>query len=337
MAAEFLVMLYEYSPLFYIAVISLCFIITVAVVLGWFGFDVPVILRSSDESESVIPVPERKMVQVINPFALEVNSTSASVTEGVSLLPCCLEDCVLSCFWGCGVQALQTALQSHQLELRFHTAELFQEALGSCCRHHQTFNVQKEEREEYFTQMPPALEVTDFGLLPRDRYPLVAVLTLAHPETRDNYNIASSVTVIHVPDDKYRLSTRILFQYLLTAHGTLYDLKPLFMSADNSNLSGSSEPSRTQGAELQPESSGEKGEESDSEGEWPDIQGRDCVVCQNASINRVLLPCRHACVCDGCVCRFQHCPICRAFVFESFALANRPAHNDDEDEEDFTD
>lgn len=40
--------------------------------------------------------------------------------------------------------------------------------------------------------MPPDLGVTDFGLLPRDRYPLVAVLTLANPETRDNYNIVSS-------------------------------------------------------------------------------------------------------------------------------------------------
>ncbi|KTG32661.1 hypothetical protein cypCar_00014148, partial [Cyprinus carpio] len=73
--------------------------------------------------------------------------------------------------------------------------------------------------------MPPDLGVTDFGLLPRDRYPLVAVLTLATPETRDNYNIVAGVTVLHVPDDKYRLSARILFQYLLTAQGNLYDLK----------------------------------------------------------------------------------------------------------------
>uniref|UniRef100_A0A8C2FJH5 Cell growth regulator with ring finger domain 1 n=1 Tax=Cyprinus carpio TaxID=7962 RepID=A0A8C2FJH5_CYPCA len=81
MAAEFLVMLYEYSPLFNITVISVCFIITVAVVLGWFGFDVPVILRSSDETESLTAVPERKMVQVTNPFALEMASTAGTVTE----------------------------------------------------------------------------------------------------------------------------------------------------------------------------------------------------------------------------------------------------------------
>lgn len=107
----------------------------------------------------------------------------------------------------------------------------------------------------------------------------------------------------------------------------------LFMSAENSSLSGTTEPSTsTQLAEPQPERPGEKGEESDSEGEWPDTQGRDCVVCQNAPINRVLLPCRHACVCNGCVCHFQHCPICRAFVLESFALANRPARDEEDDD-----
>lgn len=45
-----------------------------------FGFDVPVILRSSDETESILPTPERQMVQVTNPFGLEMGSGPASVT-----------------------------------------------------------------------------------------------------------------------------------------------------------------------------------------------------------------------------------------------------------------
>lgn len=45
-----------------------------------FGFDVPVILRSSDESESILPTPEKQMVQVTNPFGLEIGSGAASVT-----------------------------------------------------------------------------------------------------------------------------------------------------------------------------------------------------------------------------------------------------------------
>lgn len=107
------------------------------------------------------------MVQVTNPFALEMDSTAGTVigenqltikmmnpfkmsvvhkwmcflvlSEGVSLRPYCLEDCVLSCFWGCGVQALQVAFQSHQRELRLSTPELFQEALQLSYLHHQSF------------------------------------------------------------------------------------------------------------------------------------------------------------------------------------------------------
>ncbi|KAF0023365.1 hypothetical protein F2P81_023995 [Scophthalmus maximus] len=86
MAAVFLVTLYEYSPLFYISVVSLCFIVTAAVVLGWFGFDVPVILRSSDETESILPTPEKQMVQVTNPFALEMGSGMASVTGNLEII-----------------------------------------------------------------------------------------------------------------------------------------------------------------------------------------------------------------------------------------------------------
>ncbi|XP_029589121.1 cell growth regulator with RING finger domain protein 1 isoform X1 [Salmo trutta] len=334
MAAVFLITLYEYSPLFYITVISLCFVVTAAMVLGWFGFDVPVILRSSDETESVLPAPEKRMVQVTNPFALEMGSSGvASVTEGMSLLPCCLEPCVLSCYWGCGVHALQGALQTHQHgPSKLATPHLFQEALHFQYHHCQSFHISGEDREEHYTKMPADLGITDFGLLPRERYPVVAVLTLAESEARDTYNIVASVTVVHVPDDKYSLSARILFQYLLTAQGNMYELKPLFMSAESMGLSEATDPDRSTEAPPETQKREPRKEEKEKmpgmeneEEDWSEEgKGKDCVVCQNAPVNRVLLPCRHACVCDGCVHRFQHCPICRAFVLESFALFQRP-------------
>ncbi|KAI4896460.1 hypothetical protein NFI96_022332 [Prochilodus magdalenae] len=331
MAAEFLVRLYEYSPVFYISVISVCFIITAAAVLGWFGFDVPVILRSSDDADSLSPVPEKRMVQVTNPFSLEMGSTAGTVAGGVGLRPYCLEDCVLSCFWGCGVQALQAALRKHQHGPRLSTPRSFQEALQFHYLHYQTFrclSVHKEDRQDCFTELPADVGVLDFGPLPRDQYPLVAVLTLANAEHRDSYSIVSSVTVVHVPDDEYPLSARILFQFVLTAQGNMYDLKPLFMSTDSSEHSGS--PTAEAGPQThRPEEEGEGPEEEEEE---PGAAGRDCVVCQNAPVNRVLLPCRHTCVCDGCVSRFQHCPMCRAFVVESFALANQTRDEGEEEE-----
>ncbi|KAG7248447.1 hypothetical protein CRUP_020601 [Coryphaenoides rupestris] len=174
--------------------------------------------------------------------------------------------------------------------------------------------------------MPAELGVRDFGLLPRERYPLVAVLTLVEPEAREAYNIVSSVTVVHVPDQSYGLSSRILFQYLLTAQGTWTGAGSSTPGAPDPNPQAQSPAVPVDGeAAPTPEDTNdhevEDTKEEEEEEEWRrEGTGRDCVVCQNGAINRVLLPCRHACVCDACVSRFQHCPICRAFVMESFAL-----------------
>ncbi|XP_076874227.1 cell growth regulator with RING finger domain protein 1 isoform X2 [Brachyhypopomus gauderio] len=297
---------------------------SILLIMSRSGFDVPVILRSSDEAESFLPVPEKKMVQVTNPFALELGVTPCSVTQGVTLRPRCLENSVLSCFWGCGVQTLQAALQRHYLGPRLTTPHLFQEALQFQYLHCQTFNIQKDEKEEYRTHMPAALGLTHFGLLPREHYPLVAVLTLANSDDRDIYNIVASVTVVHVPDEKYSLSARILFQYLLTVHGNMYDLKPLFMSTDDNRPPEHRDSTPTmEGVESHTKPPDKEGEESEEEEGWPGAPGKDCVVCQNAPVNRVLLPCRHTCVCNGCITHFQHCPMCRAFVVESFTLSSQ--------------
>lgn len=60
-------------------------------------------------------------------------------------------------------------------------------------------------------------------------------------------------------------------------------------------------------------------QEEEEGGSW-EGGGRDCVVCQSAAVSVVLLPCRHACVCNSCAAYFQSCPICRAAVLESFTL-----------------
>lgn len=42
-----------------------------------------------------------------------------------------------------------------------------------------------------------------------------------------------------------------------------------------------------------------------------------CCVCQDAEMTIVLLPCRHGCVCSGCVAKLDKCPVCRD-VFTSY-------------------
>ncbi|XP_009957385.1 PREDICTED: cell growth regulator with RING finger domain protein 1 [Leptosomus discolor] len=328
MAAVFLVPLYEYSPLFYITVVFVCFLVTSGLVLGWFGLGVPVILRNSEETESSTRVLKKRMRQVKNPFGLEIpHPATASVTKGVTLTPDCLEDCILTCYWGCSVQKLHEALQKHVYCFRIKTPQALEDALYSEYLHRQQYFVKKNDKEEKYCQLPEDAQVVDFGPVPRSRYPLIALLTLADEEDREIYDIISMVAVIHIPDESYRLPCRILYQYLLLAQGQYHDLKQLFMSA-NSPAPSSSDT--CPGERSTDRSLLEKAGLAEDEPELHEENSKDCVVCQNGTVNWVLLPCRHACLCDGCVKYFQQCPMCRQFVQESFPLCSKKEQDEDE-------
>ncbi|NWH76584.1 CGRF1 protein, partial [Piaya cayana] len=323
MAAGLLVTLYEYSPLFYIAVVFVCFLVTSGLVLGRFGLDVPVILRNSEETECCARVLKKQMRQVKNPFGLEIpRPAAASLTKGITLTPDCLEDCVLTCYWGCGVQKLHEALQKHVYCFRIKTPQALEDALCSEYLYRQQHFIKKNDKEEKYCQLPE-----DFGPVPRSRYPLVALLTLADEEDREVYDIIAMVAVIHIPDESYRLPCRILYQYLLRAQGQCHDLKQLFMSASSTVPS----PSDTLPAGRSADRSLlEKAGLAEDEPETPEETSKDCVVCQNGAVNWVLLPCRHTCLCDGCIKYFQQCPMCRQFVQESFPLCSKKERDEDE-------
>lgn len=98
------------------------------------------------------------------------------------------------------------------------------------------------------------------------------------------------------------------------------------MSANNNST-----PSSTSCAEEKStdQSLLEKAGLSEGEVEPPEENSKDCVVCQNGTVNWVLLPCRHTCLCDGCIKYFQQCPMCRQFVQESFSLCSQKEQDKD--------
>ncbi|XP_006767762.1 PREDICTED: cell growth regulator with RING finger domain protein 1 isoform X2 [Myotis davidii] len=291
MAAVFLVTLYEYSPLFYIAVVFTCFIVTTGLVLGWFGWDVPVILRNSEETQFKTRVFKKQMRQVKNPFGLEIaHPSSASISTGITLTTDCLEDSLLTCYWGCSVQKLYEALQKHVYCFRISTPQALEDALYSEYLHREQYFIKKDSKEEIYCQLPKDTNIEDFGTVPRSRYPLVALLTLADEDDREIYDIQ------------------------------------LFMSANNN----ATPPSNSSpDGESTDRSLLEKAGLSESDVEPPEESSKDCVVCQNGTVNWVLLPCRHTCLCDGCVRYFQRCPMCRQFVQESFALRSQKEQDKD--------
>lgn len=98
------------------------------------------------------------------------------------------------------------------------------------------------------------------------------------------------------------------------------------MSANNNSTPSSSSSPEEKNTDR---SLLEKAGLSESEMEPPEENSKDCVVCQNGTVNWVLLPCRHTCLCDGCVKYFQQCPMCRQFVRESFALCSQKEQGKD--------
>ncbi|XP_030340185.1 cell growth regulator with RING finger domain protein 1 isoform X1 [Strigops habroptila] len=328
MAAVFLVTLYEYSPLFYITVVFVCFLVTSGLVLAWSGLGVPVILRNSEETESSARVLKKQMRQVKNPFGLEIlHPATASLTKGITLTPDCLEDCIVTCYWGCSVQKLHEALQKHVYCFRIKTPQSLEDALYSEYLYRQQYFIKKNDKEEKHCQLPEDAQVVDFGPVPRSRYPLVALLTLADEEDREIYDIISLVAVIHVPDESYRLPCRILYQYLLLAQGQYHELKQLYMSANSTAASSSDTSPHERSTDR---SLLEKAGLAEDEPELHEENSKDCVVCQNGTVNWVLLPCRHTCLCDGCIKYFQQCPMCRQFVQESFPLCSETEQDEDE-------
>ncbi|KAM4013250.1 cell growth regulator with RING finger domain protein 1 [Anomaloglossus baeobatrachus] len=316
MPAIFLATLYEYSPLFYITVVSICFVVTCGIVLGWRGLDVPIILRNSEERTSNTFICKKQMKEVRNPFGLEiVNPDTATIEKGVTLRPNCLEKCLLSCFWGCSVQKVQEALQKHIYCCQIQTPGVLEEALYGEYFYKEQHVVQKQSKEEVLVQPAEDSQIEDFGPVPRIRYPLVALLTMCDVDDREFYPIVAMLTIIHIPDRSYRMPCRVMYQYLLTAQGQFYDLKQLYMSV--SDHEAESAQAGTEDVSRDKELLEKLGI---SEEELHENSAKDCVVCQNDSANWVLLPCRHVCLCDGCLLRFQHCPICRQFVQETFPL-----------------
>ena len=100
-------------------------------------------------------------------------------------------------------------------------------------------------------------------------------------------------------------------------------LQTLYMASDEQNESSSNpnEPSNVRTySETQPRAEGSNLSETQPSTYTPEGVPRDCTVCQNAPISRVILPCRHACICNSCFPLVNRCPMCRGVIYSFFSM-----------------
>lgn len=138
------------------------------------------------------------------------------------------------------------------------------------------------------------------------------------------------VWIIHLPDPSYRQPGHVISNAVITNHGQVHNLQKMFMSADSNNDTRSRPGTNGTAA---PNDTLREGESTHSEDEFSQLDDghHDCAVCQNGPISKVILPCRHACVCDDCFKLVTKCPICRGPVVSHFALRGQSERTSEAD------
>ncbi|XP_053613441.1 cell growth regulator with RING finger domain protein 1-like [Plodia interpunctella] len=137
-------------------------------------------------------------------------------------------------------------------------------------------------------------EPLQLGAPPRNCYPLVVILARDQRDTaelRPDETVAL-VTVVHIKDEQCPLPSGILAQYLKQANGNLTCLKQLYVTGEAEEEYGVRAPLAL------------------------------CCVCAARPLSRALLPCRHACLCAGCLYKLDKCPICRSPITSYFCIRN---------------
>ncbi|KAL1122452.1 hypothetical protein AAG570_002783 [Ranatra chinensis] len=157
--------------------------------------------------------------------------------------------------------------------------------LKECCQHVDIFSSSTSHDEKYIVLSRPESFVA-LGPPPRDSYPLLVILKRDTPGTPQPVDMLALISLIHVKDSLCTLPTAILAQYLKNADGSIWYMEKLYFP------------------------SGEDGVE------------QKCVVCQNFPLSRVILPCRHTCVCAYCFRRLKACPMCRTPIKSYFCVCS---------------
>lgn len=259
-------------------------------------------------SSSLVPplqtLPAQPIGKVYNPFAVSiVDSHLATMTNGVHVRITARRPCWLGIYWGTTIADMYPVIHRPWLEMCDIASS---SALMSNISLHQEADLQIHEtsvNKDLLLHPPSTLEL---GRPPRCRYPLVLLIVdseacaMSAAELDSCQHIVMLVALIHLKDEHCTAESHIFSQLVRTPHHKPHDMKNLYVSRDSEVAS-----------------TGDGGEGAQSAADLG-----LCVVCQSSAVERALLPCRHACVCNGCFAVLLHCPLCRTFITSSFDVTS---------------
>ncbi|XP_041469723.1 cell growth regulator with RING finger domain protein 1-like [Lytechinus variegatus] len=300
------------------------------------------------------PIPETKVMTSTLPFSvkfIEESSSPASFKDGVLIEVHTSFSCFLHVFWVVDCTSFSEMLRSQDCQsVRPRGLNLAGKLEGISHSNSEKYfldadtlkSIQLKFRDDFNQSIAGSESESDFNLgpTPRSKYPLVILMSL-HDENYETWSHSVSIDtmlwIVHLPDTVVTKPLHIISQMLITSQGLVCDVQKMYMAADetsflNERPSVDEEPSLGDNNHSIPFSEHASLSDSTSRDSFGDDVSRNCIVCQNASITRVIIPCRHACVCQMCLEILNACPMCRGVISSHFRLDGTGNTDNDGDE-----
>ncbi|XP_053212381.1 cell growth regulator with RING finger domain protein 1-like [Panonychus citri] len=226
----------------------------------------------------------------------------------------------LTSYWGVNISKFHQSLKKDWSEMR----QLIREGsflAENCLQSSKPEEIEPPIGESITRHIVSENPITSemLGTSPRACYPLIIILSINDDDSLDDQTttikdqlnkpstskgngnnrklkdeIVCLTSILHIRDDICPMDSNIITQLTKLRYGNVYNLQSLF----------------TPGATVDETSK----------------SVTVCVICQDATISRALLPCRHACICCECYGLIDKCPLCRSYIRSFFFIqqANQP-------------
>jgi len=229
--------------------------------------------------------PVTRLVERSNPFIISLrNPQEADLSCGFEFEIRTKQDCEVYMLWGVHTNLLARITMGEGFFTSSYSTleDMF---IEQSMYHEGPIRLEKgTEGHRLFAQARGGFTL---GPPPRHRVPLVFLTKLPDRDYSelelDEKDIVSLVTVVHIKDDHCVEMTSKLNEVLRLRNGNWIPLHKFYSTSTDTD------------------------------------QGL-CAVCQSESVTRILLPCRHACLCDVCLTQLSSCPVCRSGVSSSAVI-----------------
>jgi len=217
--------------------------------------------------------------RIDSPYRINLEEDRSTLKDGVYINLHTQIRCQLHAYWFVNIQKFYSELDSKDFRLSLYENRF----LKNNCVHEEIFNFDTPGDHKQHIQFSDAENHLINQNETRREYPLVLILhTFIDENPEEFFQLPIQVATLHVKSSvSTDPPTRFILRVSKLSDGRSLVLQNIF----------------TQGAFVSEDT---------------------CTVCATERVTHVLLPCKHACICENCFNLIDKCPICRRHVTSYF-------------------